>query len=202
MSSKPPEFFEGTEMPTAGWWEALWPEPAAVLAVVGIKPEMEVIDLCSGDGWFTVQMARIARQVIAIDIDAEMLEVARLRLAEAGLFNCGFRAGDAYRLRDFTERPVDFVFLANAFHGVPDRLRLAHVVRDVLKPSGRFAIINWHKLPREQTVVLGEPRGPPTELRLSPRQTIDVVATSGLKHVKTVELPPYHYCALFERRAF
>jgi hypothetical protein len=25
-----PGFFKGTEMPTAGWWEALWPEPAKV----------------------------------------------------------------------------------------------------------------------------------------------------------------------------
>src|SRR5262245_43868691 len=29
MSGKP-GFFEGTEMPTAGWWEALWPDPAGV----------------------------------------------------------------------------------------------------------------------------------------------------------------------------
>lgn len=25
-----PGFFKGTEMPTAGWWEALWPNPAMV----------------------------------------------------------------------------------------------------------------------------------------------------------------------------
>ena len=24
-------FFQGTEMPTAGWWEALWPDPAVWL---------------------------------------------------------------------------------------------------------------------------------------------------------------------------
>jgi hypothetical protein len=37
-------------MPTAGWWEALWPDPASVLAAVGLRLGMEVIDLCSGDG--------------------------------------------------------------------------------------------------------------------------------------------------------
>jgi hypothetical protein len=37
-------FFQGTEMPNAGWWEALWPDPAGVLAKVGIKPGMDVID--------------------------------------------------------------------------------------------------------------------------------------------------------------
>jgi predicted methyltransferase len=50
----PSGFFEGTEMPTAGWWEALWPDPAGVLAAVGLRPGMGVIDLCSGDGWFTL----------------------------------------------------------------------------------------------------------------------------------------------------
>jgi len=52
-----PGFFQGAEMPTAGWWEALWPDPVGVLTKVGIKPGIEVIDLCSGDGWFTLQIA-------------------------------------------------------------------------------------------------------------------------------------------------
>jgi len=33
-----PGFFNGTGMPDAGWWEALWPEPAAVLRDVGLAP--------------------------------------------------------------------------------------------------------------------------------------------------------------------
>lgn len=186
-------------MPTAGWWEALWPVPAGVLAAVGVKPGMEVIDLCSGDGWFTLQIAKVARHVVAIDIDAALLEVARARLKESGITNCEFVAGDAYELANLAPRPVDFVFMANAFHGVPDRLRLSRAVRDALKPNGRFAIVNWHQRPREQTTVLGEPRGPKTELRLSPGQTVDAVLAAGLAHVGTVEIPPYHYGALFTR---
>ena len=65
MSDKPPGFFEGTEMPTAGWREALWPDPAGVLASVGLRSDMDVIDLCSGDGWFTLQIAKVARYVAA-----------------------------------------------------------------------------------------------------------------------------------------
>ena len=60
MTDRPPGFFQGTEMPTAGWWEALWPDPAGVLAAVGLRPGMNVIDLCSGDGWFTLQIAKVA----------------------------------------------------------------------------------------------------------------------------------------------
>jgi ubiquinone/menaquinone biosynthesis C-methylase UbiE len=198
MSSDIPGFFEGTEMPTAGWWEALWPDPAGVLAAVGIKPGMEVVDLCSGDGWFTLQLARIAGRVIAIDIDPGLLEVARHRLAEGGAGNCDFVAGDAYEVARLIPQPVDFVFMANAFHGVPDRPRLARAVRAALKPGGRFAIVNWHPRPREETPVLGEPRGPRTELRLSPQQTVDAVASSGLRTVELIEVPHYHYAAVFE----
>jgi SAM-dependent methyltransferase len=199
MSQDLPGFFEGTEMPTAGWWEALWPDPAGVLATVGLQQDMQVIDLCSGDGWFTLQIAKVARHVIAIDIDRNLLEVARHRLTESNVANCDFVEGNAYELATLTSHPVDFVFMANAFHGVPDQPRLARGVRAALDLTGRFAIVNWHKRPREETTVLGEPRGPKTELRLSPEQTIEAVEQGGLKLAQLVEIPPYHYGAIFQR---
>jgi SAM-dependent methyltransferase len=199
MVDKPWGFFEGTEMPTAGWWEALWSNPVGVLIKVGVKSDMDVIDLCSGDGWFTLQIAKLARHVIAIDIDPALLEVARHRLAEGGVENCDFVVGNACDIGRLWPRPVDFVFLANAFHGVPDRLPLARSVRDALNPSGRFAIINWHSRPREKTTVLGEPRGPRTELRMSPDQTIAAAELGDLRFSKLVDVPPYHYGAVFER---
>jgi protein-L-isoaspartate O-methyltransferase len=192
-----PGFFEGTGMPDPGWWEALFPDPAGVLEKVGVKPGMDVVDLCSGDGWFTLQIARIARHVISIDIDAKLLETAKLRLAESGITNCTFVEADAYDIANVVREPVDQVFLANAFHGVPDKPRLAHVIRDVLKPGGLFAIVNWHARPREETPVLGEPRGPATALRMSPDATIAAVRSSGLELVEVVEIPPYHYGAVF-----
>jgi len=103
-------FFEGTGMPDPGWWEALWPDPGGVLVKVGLKPGMDVVDLCSGDGWFTHQIAKIARHVTAIDIDGKLLETARLRLAEYGQSNCTFVEGDAYDIAALVDRAVDFVF--------------------------------------------------------------------------------------------
>jgi SAM-dependent methyltransferase len=201
MSSNIPGFFQGTEMPTAGWWEALWPDPAGVLAALGLKRGTEVVDLCSGDGWFTLQIAKLARRVTAIDIDSDLLAVARHRLGESGMKNCDFVPGDAYALATLVREPADFVLMANAFHGVPDRPRLARAVRATLKQDGRFAIVNWHQRPREETMILGEPRGPKTELRLSPQQTVDAVQSSGLKLAELIELPPYHYGAVFEQPA-
>ena len=187
-------------MPTAGWWEALWPDPAGVLAKVGIKAGMDVIDLCSGDGWFTLQIAKIAQHVVAIDIDANLLDVARHRLTESGVTNCNYVAGDAYDIQRLWPHRVDFVFMANAFHGVPERTRLARSVAAALKPGGHFAIVNWHARPREETTILGEPRGPRTELRIESDVVKTAVEPSGLMLNEVVEIPPYHYGVIFERK--
>lgn len=200
MTSRFSGFFEGTGMPDPGWWEALWPDPAKVLRDVGVTPDMEVIDLCSGDGWFTFPLSKIARSVIAIDIDAALLEAAKVRIAEhGGAPNCAFFEADAYDIAKVVRHAVDYVFLANAFHGVPDRPRLAHVVHDILKPGGLFAVVNWYARPREETTILGEPRGPATQLRMTLEQTIVSVELDGLKFRKHVEVSPYHYGAVFER---
>jgi ubiquinone/menaquinone biosynthesis C-methylase UbiE len=190
-------FFQGTEMPDAGWWEALWPDPARVLADSGLTAGATAVDLCAGTGWFTLPMARIARHVTAVDIDGALLNVARRRLADAGLANVHVIEADAYELASAAPAAVDFVFLANAFHGVPDRPRLAAAVAKVLAPGGRFAIVNWHQRPREQTKVLGEPRGPATNLRMTPEATIAAVAPSGFRLVGVAEVPPHHYSAVF-----
>jgi len=198
VTDHPSGFFQGTEMPTAGWWEALWPDPAGVLAAVGLRFGMSVIDLCSGDGWFTLQIAKVARNVSAIDIDPNFLEVARHRLSENGVTNCDFIVGDAYDIAKLAA-PADFVFMANAFHGVRDRSKLSQAVVSALKTGGYFAIVNWHNRPREDTPILGEPRGPKTELRMSPEETIKSVEGRGLKFTKIVEIPPYHYGVVFQR---
>ena len=199
MTSRHPAFFEGTEMPTAGWWETLWSEPARVLEAVGLKRNMDAVDLCCGDGWFTWELAKVARRVLAIDLDRNMLDAARDCLTMAGTTNCELVEGDAYELPTLAGRLVDFVFMANAFHGVPDQPRLAQAVYNTLKSGGRFAVVNWYQRPREETTILGEPRGPKTELRMSPGQTIKSVEAGGLLFAQLVELPPYHYAVIFER---
>lgn len=187
-------------MPDSGWWEALWPEPAKVIVDVGVRPGMGVVDLCAGDGWFTWPLSKIARRVIAIEIDVQVLQQTRERFAEhGGAANCQFVEGDAYHIGTIVGEPVDHVFMANALHGVPDRPRLSEAVHDVLRSGGLFAIVSWHATPREETWVLGEPRGPATTLRMTPQQTAASVEPAGFKLRYQIAVSPYHYGAVFER---
>ena len=193
--------FPATSMPDSDWWNALWPRPQEVLERLGIGAEAEVVDLCCGDGLFTIALARMARHVTAIDLDPAMLAVARDRACAKGLTNCAFTLGDAYDLARLVADRVDWVLIANTFHGVPDKMRLARAVAAILRPGGRFVVTNWHRRPREETVVLGQPRGPRTELRMEPGEVAAAVASTGLRPLRVIELPPYHYASLFERVA-
>src|SRR6201985_762108 len=109
-----PGFFEGTGMPDPGWWEALWPDPAKVLSDVGIRPGMDVVDLCCGDGWFTFPLAKLVRSVVAIDIDGALLEAAKVRIAErGGVSNCKFVEANAKKhwgKKHQSGGGVDFLF--------------------------------------------------------------------------------------------
>jgi predicted methyltransferase len=94
---------------------------------------------------------------------------------------------------------VDYVLMANTFHGVSDQTGLARVVHAVLQPQGLLAVVNWHPAEREATPVLGRPRGPDAGMRMSPRAVAEVVEPGGFRLLRIVDLPPYHYGALFER---
>ena len=192
-------FFPASTMPDADWWQALWPDPAKVLAEMGVELGGVAIDLCCGDGLFTVPLARIAKRVYAIDIDPVMLDRARALVAEARAENCEFVVADAMAIDAAVREPVDYVFLANTFHGVPDQLGLARAVAVLLKPKGLFGIINWHRWPRGETVVLGQPRGPKTEMRIEANDVTAIVQPAGLLLNRTVELPPYHYGVVFHK---
>jgi ubiquinone/menaquinone biosynthesis C-methylase UbiE len=193
-------FFPATTMPDGDWWQALWPDPAKVLAEMGVAPGMIAVDLCCGDGLFTAPLARIALRVYAIDIDPCMLDRARARIAATGASNCRFVAADAMMVAAVLPEPVDYVFLANTFHGVPDQLGLIRAVAASLKPRGLFGIVNWHCRPRAETVVLGQPRGPKTEMRMEGRDVAAIAEPAGLLPNRTVELPPYHYGVILQKR--
>lgn len=192
--------FPATRMPDKDWWHALWPDPKSVLQSVGIQPDMEVVDLCCGDGHFTKPMCELTEsgKVWALDMDKELLTEAEQLCQNHNNFQSIL--GDARELHKAIGHEVDFVFIANTFHGVPDKTSLSKAVFEVLKPGGKFAIVNWYPKPREETIVLDQPRGPDTKLRMSPEEVQSFVEPAGLKLEKVVDVGSYHYASIFSKR--
>ncbi|MHB1302274.1 MAG: class I SAM-dependent methyltransferase [Acidiphilium sp.] len=191
--------FPATAMPDPDWWQALWPRPGEVIAKLDVQPGTDAVDLCCGNGLFTIPLASMVRCVVAIDLDREMVDLARSRAAAAGVKNCVFITGDACDLTRLVPAPLDLVMIANTFHGVPEKVELSCIVAAVLRPGGRFVVVNWHRRPREETTVFGQPRGPKTAMRMTPKDVAAAAAPAGLLPKRVVELPPYHYASILEK---
>ena len=195
MSETP---FPATGMPDRDWWAALWPNPGEVVRSLGIETGMTVLDLCCGDGYFTGPIARIVDgNVYGVDLDPVLIERARAGLESDATTVLGMICADARELGHVLPDKVDYVLIANTFHGVPDKTALARAAAVVLRPGGTLAVVNWQPLPRELTVVLGKPRGPKTEMRMSSYDVGRTLEPAGFTLENVIDLPPYHYGAIY-----
>ena len=131
-------FFPATTMPDADWWQALWPDPAKVLAEMGVEPRMIVVDLCCGDGLFTVPLARIAKRVHAIDLERAMWDRASRRQVPR---TASFR-GEHHGRGCSCTRTSRLRFAGQYLHGTPDEIGLARTVMVTLTLDAQFGIAN------------------------------------------------------------
>jgi Methylase involved in ubiquinone/menaquinone biosynthesis len=190
-------FFPATVMPDPDWWQALWPDPEGVIRALGVRPGMTVLDLCCGDGYFTAALARQVEdgRILGFDLDEQMLAAAASVCA--GLENCTFLQGDAMALHRLLPEPVDYCLMANTFHGVPEQT--VPGPGDRPRPEARRAF-RRRQLARPSP---GRNAGPGAGPRTAHGTAHDagaaraVVEPSGLRLDRVVELPPYHYGALF-----
>ena len=100
-----------------------------------------VVELAVGTGRVATPIAaRTGKRVIGLDVSEAMLEVARRRVAEAGV-EVDLRQGDMRALA--LDEPTDLVicpFRAMLhLRGHDERVTVMRRVRDVLVPGGRFA---------------------------------------------------------------
>ncbi|MAM39775.1 MAG: methyltransferase [Erythrobacter sp.] len=196
----PDLIFPATAMPDRDWWQELWPEPEETLRKIGIKDHMTVVDLCSGDGYFTAPLAKIVKgNLFAVDLDPNMLDQTREALNQQGATVRDLILADARDVANIIPEKADYVLIANTFHGIPDKTSIVEAVAKVLKPGGKLGIVNWYPATREDTQVLGKPRGPKTELRMSPETVQRIVERAGFRLASLVELPPFHYGIVFEK---
>lgn len=106
-----------------------------------------VLDVACGNGLVARELARVAGRVIACDISASMIELARGRSLAEGITNVDYAVMDAtdeQALRTLGEHDFDAVVCSMGLMDMPAIEPLMRAVAALLKPSGRFVFALMH----------------------------------------------------------
>lgn len=118
---------------------------ADALALIALRDTDRLLDVACGPGSLTLQAARKAKSVVALDFSELMLKELHQRLAQAGLANVEVQRGDGQAL----PHPDQSFDVACSMFGLmffPDRARGFAELFRVLRPGGRAVVSSWHPM--------------------------------------------------------
>ena len=106
---------------------------------VKIEPKDTVADIGAGTGYLTMEIAKKAGQVIAIDNSSQMFSIAKDEASKAGLANIEFLEGNAEDL-PLQSDAVDLVYANMLLHHVADPLQVLKEMYRILKAGGKIVL--------------------------------------------------------------
>jgi ubiquinone/menaquinone biosynthesis C-methylase UbiE len=124
---------------------------SALVAKLGIKEGMDVLDLGCGDGTTAIPEARLGANVQGVDIARNLVEAGNARVKAEGLTNITFREGDAIDLNDIDDESFDLVVSVFGAMFAPKPFDVAKEMFRVTRRGGRIVMGNW--IPGDPTLV-------------------------------------------------
>ncbi|MBE7465424.1 MAG: class I SAM-dependent methyltransferase [Planctomycetes bacterium] len=151
-------------MPDESYWDTFF-NPECIVAKLdcaGLRGN--VLEFGCGYGTFTIPTAKLVHgNVVALDIDPDMVSITARKAEEAGLPNV------TTKLRDFVadgcgvpEGYAEYAMLFNILH-IENPVGLLKEAYRVLAPGGKAGIIHWRS-------DIKTPRGPSPDIRPSAEQ--------------------------------
>jgi ArsR family transcriptional regulator len=106
-----------------------------------LLPALDVADLGCGEGYLTLESARWARHVTAIDRSREVLVRGKGLAARRKLTNITWKRGDLENV-PLPDRSVDLALLSQALHHASRPARALAEAYRVLRPGGRVLVLD------------------------------------------------------------
>lgn len=123
----------------------------ALVASLGVRPGMKVMDLGCGDGTTALPAAALGADVLGVDIASNLVSAGNRRAQEAGLRNLRFQEGDASSLEGIADNSFDLVVSIFGAMFAPRPFDVAKEMVRVTRPGGRIVMGNW--IPGDPTLV-------------------------------------------------
>lgn len=104
-----------------------------LLQALNLEPSDSVLEIGTGSGFLTACLARLAGQVLTVDIFEDLVEAARSRLSAQKVRNLKFQTGDLFEMQ-FTEQ-YDAIAVTGSLPDYDDRMG------EWLKPGGKLFVV-------------------------------------------------------------
>lgn len=166
-------------------------QPEETLRRIGLKEGDVLCDIGAGTGVFAIPAAKMTTNTIyALDVDQEMLDIIAAKAAKEKLTNI--------ELMKVTEDDIgiargslDIALMSTVLHHIADQPKYLQKVRDMLKPNGTVAIIEFHK--RETG------KGPSLEVKIASESLAELLGRTQFKVTETFDLGPDLYCIVAKK---
>lgn len=180
-------------MPEQVYWETLF-NVELILDTMEINREIcTLVEFGCGYGTFTLPSAdRICGNIIAIDVEDQMIEIAAARSTS--------KNNIILVKRDFIEagtglsdNSVDYVMLFNILHHI-NPIEILDEAYRILRKGKKAGLIHWNYDP-------ATPRGPEMDIRPKPDEMKEWALQAGFTIIREnyIDLPPYHYGFLVQK---
>ena len=164
-----------------------WQRPEFVVSALVTRPDLRIVDLGAGTGYFTMRFARAVPEgkVVAADIEPNLVAYLQVRAQREALANVVTQLGTADNpaLGAFAGA-IDLLFICDTYHHIRDRVAYFTKLRALLAPGGRLAVVDF---------TLDSPRGPPRRHKLAPEAVLAELTQAGFALVKQHEGLPDQY---------
>jgi len=166
-------------------------KPEQVVAALSLKPGEVIADIGAGSGYFALRLAGAAGEtgrVFAVDVSPDMILHLNRRLRDAGIANVRtiLAAADDPLLPDAS---VDVFFICDTWHHIDERPHYLTLLKRMLRPGGKIAIVDFHKRPL--------PFGPPLEMKIAREEVIKEMDRAGLRLATEHTFLPHQYFLVF-----
>jgi len=116
-----------------------------IMETLALKPAQIVADIGSGGGYFTYRFAKAVGEhgrVYAVDTNQEFLGYIKRQATNQGLTNI-VTLFTSSENPDLPKQSIDYVFMRNMTHHLPNRIKYFQRLKELLKSNGKVVIIEY-----------------------------------------------------------
>jgi ubiquinone/menaquinone biosynthesis C-methylase UbiE len=166
---------------------------STLLKVLDVKPGQVICDMGSGNGYYTIKLAKLAGEtgkIYAVEIQPEMLYLLRKHAAQEKVENIKLVLGTVADPK-LPDGQMDMVLCVDVYHEFDHPIEMLAAIRKSLKPKGRMVLVEFRA---EDPKVPIKP-----EHKMSKEQILKEILPNGFKLVDQFDKLPWQHVMFFER---